>query len=225
MAAFPDSAALDYDRRIQTLIPGYSLALSLMGLKFLQIANAAQNCEKQMRILSVGCGTGSEILAIAPLLPNAHFYGVDPSKGMIDMAQKRITAANLAHRVTFIHGLIDDFDKGNFDAISLSLILHFIAQAEKKTFLQKLSNKLVAGGYFMMFDARLDENDDLLAMWLACHHDKNAVNSIMERIQTKWARLSQRDMENLFHETGFTKQSVFFQACCFHLSLAFKAIS
>ena len=62
MTVFPDHAAVDYDERIENLVPGYALALALFG------CTLAGRINPQGTILVPGCGTGSEILALASTL-------------------------------------------------------------------------------------------------------------------------------------------------------------
>ncbi len=51
-------------------------------------------------ILDVATGTGDLAIAMAQRLPQARVLGVDPSKGMLDVAQKKIEERGLSGRVT-----------------------------------------------------------------------------------------------------------------------------
>ncbi|MBE8815642.1 class I SAM-dependent methyltransferase, partial [Serratia marcescens] len=73
---FPDAAAADYDRRILTMVPGYQFAQALLT------ATLAQTLPNDATLLLAGCGTGSELSALAATNASWRFSAVDPSAGM-----------------------------------------------------------------------------------------------------------------------------------------------
>ena len=88
---FPDAAAADYDRRILTLVPGYQFAQALLT------ATLAQTLPNDATLLLAGCGTGSELAALATANASCwRFSAVEPSAGML--AAARAKAAGYAQR-------------------------------------------------------------------------------------------------------------------------------
>ncbi|MBN8930469.1 MAG: class I SAM-dependent methyltransferase, partial [Rhizobium pusense] len=85
MTVFPDQAAIDYDTRIENLVPGYALALEIFGCAL------AGEIDPRGAILVPGCGTGSEILALAHAFPEARFTAVEPSRAMLEKARNRLS--------------------------------------------------------------------------------------------------------------------------------------
>ncbi len=55
-------------------------------------------------VLDVGCGSGPYIVE-ALRRGAAHVTGVDPAQGMLDLAERRITAAGITGRTTLVHDL------------------------------------------------------------------------------------------------------------------------
>ena len=91
---FPDAAAADYDRRILTTVPGYQFARALLT------ATLAQTLPNDATLLLAGCGTGSELAALATANASCwRFSAVEPSAGML--AAARAKAAGYAQRVCF----------------------------------------------------------------------------------------------------------------------------
>lgn len=144
MTVFPDAAAKTYDKRIETLVPGYNLALSLMASAFKTVL------KENSHILVAGCGAGSEILELAKYAPDARFTAVEPSLGMLEKAQERIARVNLSERVIFKNEKIENCS-GVYDAATLSLVFHFIPFSEKLQFLQHFSQHLKKGRRIIAF--------------------------------------------------------------------------
>ena len=69
-------------------------------------------------IVDAGCGTGSLLLPLAALFPNATFVGIDYKKGSLQRLRVRADEAgdDLSRRVVTWHGRIEDYD-GPLDAL------------------------------------------------------------------------------------------------------------
>lgn len=101
--------------------------------------------DKPVRVLDIGCGTGSQIFALARVLPDASFTGVDLSEANIALARQ--TAAQLAHsdRIRFVAGDYMGLEEPPFDLIVSYSTLHLIP-GSTQILLAKLSRDLAPGG-------------------------------------------------------------------------------
>ncbi len=54
-------------------------------------------------ILDVATGTGDLALALSKKIPTASIVGVDPSRGMLAVAERKVAAAGLSDRITLRH--------------------------------------------------------------------------------------------------------------------------
>jgi SAM-dependent methyltransferase len=62
----------------------------------------------RVRVLEVGAGTGTLLVAALERWPHAEFVATEPARGMLDLARERVLAAQqTASRVTFIDGHAD----------------------------------------------------------------------------------------------------------------------
>lgn len=91
------------------------------------IAAVADRLQAPDRILEVGCGTGSNLVALAKAFPKAEITGLDLSADMLDRARAKI--APYADRVDLLHRpydgpVADDGEK--FDLIVISYALSMI---------------------------------------------------------------------------------------------------
>ncbi|EKF18619.1 class I SAM-dependent methyltransferase [Nitratireductor pacificus] len=214
MTAFPDQAALDYDKRILRLVPGYRVALDLMACQL------ASRTTGEPRILVPGCGTGAEIIALARHLPDARFTGFDPSEGMLGVARARTAAAGIGERTALTHGMLHDLpDEPHHDAATVSLVLHFLPDdGTKLTFLTGIARRLVPGAPLLLFDA-IDRNgdDDTLRIWLQSQgHDAETVESVLRRMRGQWYRTTAERLDQLLADAGFGEARTWFRACGFH---------
>lgn len=213
MTIFPDEAASTYDKRIETLVPAYKLALSLMASVF------KTGLKDNSHILVAGCGTGSDLLELAKSLPDAWFTAVEASRGMLEKAKERVEQAGFSRRVIFKNEKIEDCS-GVYDGATLSLVLHFIPFAEKLVFLQHLAERLKKGGLLLLFDVSETKDDKVLENWLQMRiDDKREVAATMNHLENDWYHLSQEKTRLLFNQAGFNEGGVIFHACCYQLSL------
>lgn len=113
------------------------------------LALAANTVQAPESILDVGCGTGKLLRRAAALWPQAHLIGVDPTAGMIEVAQRLSTDVN----TTFSLGTAEALplpDAAVDLAFSTSSFHHWQNQA---TGLREVARVLRPGGYFFLVDA------------------------------------------------------------------------
>lgn len=207
MTVFPDKAALDYDLRIEKLVPGYALALQLFG------SVLSGRIADDGVILVPGCGTGSEILALARCFPEARFTAVEPSSGMLATARVRLSAPEILSRVTFVEGFLQDTPTQLFSAATVSLVLHFLPDdGSKAGFLTAIAERLQPGAPLLLFDAPERADDAVLRCWLEQQgHSAALSDAICHRMQTEWHRITPERLDALLLQTGFTAGDVFVQ--------------
>lgn len=73
------------------------------------------------RILDVATGTGDLAIAMARRIAGARITGVDPSKGMLDVARRKVAACGLDERIVFVTGTAEQLAAdGAFDAATVA---------------------------------------------------------------------------------------------------------
>jgi S-adenosylmethionine-diacylgycerolhomoserine-N-methlytransferase len=89
-------------------------------------------------VLEVGCGTGRNLLALAPRHPLAHFYGLDASAEMLRTAARRLDRSPARPSIHFRAGLAETFQADStfgrdrpFDVIFFSYALSMIPPWER----------------------------------------------------------------------------------------------
>ena len=153
---FQDEAP-DFDRLIVSLIPNYPQMVEAL------VAAMPFEYSAPIRVIDLGCGTGTVAQAVLKLFPNANITCLDLVENMIALAQ-----AKLAHnpRVRFVVGDFTTFD-GEYDAVISSLALHhLVTDADKKHFYQRIYARLSTGGVFYNGDVVLASSDFLQATYM-----------------------------------------------------------
>ncbi|HEY8135421.1 MAG TPA: methyltransferase domain-containing protein [Candidatus Limnocylindrales bacterium] len=82
-----------------------------------------------VRMLEVGAGTGTLLLAALERWPRAEFIATEPARGMLDLAESRVRAARPGEsRVTFLEGLADALpvDDSSVDLVISSFVLQLV---------------------------------------------------------------------------------------------------
>ena len=100
--------------------------------------------DRPIRVLDLGCGTGSLVLRLAKALPAAELVGIDVSPTNIGAAQRR-SDAELRGRLRFVVADYLAFRDAPFDVIVSDGVLHLIA-APTNTLIAKLAADLKPDG-------------------------------------------------------------------------------
>jgi len=146
--------ATEYDKDIDTIIPGYR-TLHDMVHHLLK-----PTIPEEATILVAGSGTGNEAISFAARNPGWHITGFDIAENMIEVSVEKIREQGLLDRVRLIHGSITDVPKGEFDAITSILVMHFMPVDEKIRYLKELFSRLKPGGTLIVVDSMGDVNSD-----------------------------------------------------------------
>lgn len=141
-----ETSPRDYDRGIQLLTLG-----RLGTIKQLIARNFVA---EGMRVLEVGCGTGT--LAAMMAKQGATVAGIDASPTMLALARQKIAANDLAERVTLKHMdatlIADRFPPASFDLIVSTLAFSEFSPDEQRYVLEACARLLAPNGRLLIAD-------------------------------------------------------------------------
>lgn len=116
-------------------------------------------------VLDVGCGTGVLLEQLQNQHPNLHLHGLEPSRGMMTMAQKRCPET-----ITLTQGQAEElpYSKGSFDVVFSVSALHYFTDPPQA--IAEMHRVLRPGGKVLLVDWCADFLAmRLLARWLRFH--------------------------------------------------------
>lgn len=140
---------------LRVLTPFYDAAIAAFTRERSWRARLATEIAPQagMRIVDIGCGTGTLTRALKRAAPGAEVIGVDPDAEVLAKARARAAAEGTA--VDYVEGFFDEAfatARGPFTAITTSLVLHQVPLAGKAAILRAAFAALAPGGRLHIAD-------------------------------------------------------------------------
>ncbi len=120
--------------------------------------------DKTIKVVDLGCGTGTVAYQVKEKFPNAEITCVDFSPEMLESARKKLGRFK---GITYYESDVLKFDLVGYDAVLSSLCLHHIGKEKvKKEFFKKVYNGLLEGGVFYIYDVILASNSTVQDVYL-----------------------------------------------------------
>lgn len=173
-----DSEAREFDELIIKLIPYYSQMLEAL------VDAVYFRPDQPIRILDLGCGTGTIAKKLADKYPLSTIVCLDIAGNMIEMSKLKLAAhANSEF-------IVGDFSKveltGEYDVIVSSLALHHLENNEdKKSFYRKIYGLLKRNGVFYNADVVLASTDHnqkvFMQRWVQYMNKSVSINEITNK--------------------------------------------
>jgi tRNA (cmo5U34)-methyltransferase len=172
-----EEEARDFDRIILTLIPDYPRMVEAL------VAALSFESAAPIRVIDLGCGTGTVAQSVLDAFPNARVTCLDLAENMIALARAKLARYPV---VRFIVGDFTAFD-GEYDVVISSLALHHLATDEhKRRFYRQIYDRLSAGGAFYNGDVVLASSDLLQATYMRQWRAFMRRSISDEEIDEKW---------------------------------------
>jgi ubiquinone/menaquinone biosynthesis C-methylase UbiE len=129
---------------------------------------AQAQLEAGERVLEIGSGTGTLLVMVKRLHPDARVTGLDPDPKALDRARRKATAASLP--IQLDQGFADalPYANGSFDCVLSCFMFHHLRGVdEKRRSLRELRRVLRCGGRLVLLDfAPPDAGHDGGVKWL-----------------------------------------------------------
>ena len=135
------------------LLPLYDPFLWLLGAdKAKQPLIEQAEIKGGLRVLDIGCGTGSMAVVIKRMHPEAEVVGIDPDPAALSVSKRKAKRAGLS--VEFDRGFADHmpYADASFDRVFSSFMFHHLAADEKTVTLNEIRRVLKPGGSLHLLD-------------------------------------------------------------------------
>jgi ubiquinone/menaquinone biosynthesis C-methylase UbiE len=169
------------------LLPLYDPLVKLLGGDVARRALIEQvSIEQGQRVLDIGCGTGTLVVLIKQLHPDAEVIGLDPDRNALARAERKAKRASVS--VRFDQGFADalPYADASVDRVLSSFMFHHLQSREKNNALSEVRRVLRPGGVFTLLDfdePGSGENGFLARLIHSSHHLKdNSENRVVALI-------------------------------------------
>ncbi len=135
------------------LLPFYDTVQWLLGGHRVRAALLeAADVRPGMRLLDVGCGTGSFVVQLARARPGVEVTGLDPDPLALGRTRRKLERAGLAARLD--QGFADSmpYADGAFDRVFSSFMFHHLSREVKEGMLGEVRRVLSPGGALHLAD-------------------------------------------------------------------------
>ncbi len=224
---FDDQKAEAYDRVIRQVVPGYDVLHEMIKVVLDHYVLGTES-----HLLSVGCGTGVELMTLGEEFPTWQFTGVEPAGAMAAVAQANIEINQMSDRAQVIEGYVEDLPGDvRFDAATLILVMHFVPDdGSKEALLRSIADRLQPGAPLILADLHSEVEGARFKRFLDIWRDWQLHKGMPEHIVDRGFEHVVRDIQfvseerilELLHLAGFKTVEPFYGAFLFGGWIAWK---
>lgn len=174
-----EEEAKEFDEIILKLIPYYKDMINAL------ISSIPFNHDDSIKVLDLGCGTGTITKALKEMFPNAEVTCLDLAENMVEMAKIKLNEYN---DIDYVIGDFYDYNfSENYDVTVSSLALHHLVTDEDKIeFYKKIYDALTTRGIFLNADVVLGSNSYMRKLYVAKWKEFMNQSVSMKEIEEKW---------------------------------------
>ena len=195
------------------LLPLYDPLVRLLGADRARAALLDQaQLHGRERVLDIGCGTGTLMVALKQRHPDSQVIGLDPDPKALDRARRKAERAGVA--VAFERGFADalPYPAASFDRVFSSFMFHHLQAAQREATLREVRRVLKPGGVFHMldFDHRRGDERGLVARLL--HSSPTLQDNTEDRLLALFDAAGLADVRRVASRTLLVGAVAYYQA-------------
>jgi ubiquinone/menaquinone biosynthesis C-methylase UbiE len=118
--------------------------------KFKEILTARANIKSGMKVLDLGCGTGTLTILLKESYPNATVTGIDGDPDVLRIAREKSRGLNIRWDEGLAFSL--PYLDASFDRVVTSLVIHHLVRKDKYRAFQEIYRVLKPGGELYVLD-------------------------------------------------------------------------
>lgn len=168
---------------------------------FKRILISQANIQPEMKVLDLGCGTGTMTIRLKQSVPQAKVIGLDGDKEVLTIARSKAIQAGVD--IQWEQGLAYrlPYPDNSFDRVVSSLVIHHLVSTDKVRTFQEIDRVLHPGGEFHMVDFGPPHNlyERIFALfdrWL-----EEAEDNAKGRLPSMMQSVGLQQIEETFHQT------------------------
>lgn len=205
--AFDENVAEVFDDMISRSVPLYSEVQQL-------IPALTQLLDHQsVKVVDLGCSTGTSLIALAESLPDAELelIGVDNSHAMLDQCQRKLDSTGLHERITVYRDDIRNFEFDNASIVLMNYTLQFVPIEDRIDLLKRIRKSLRPGGFLVMSEKFVHDDVQFDRSLVELYFDYKRRNGYSEleisrkrdALENVLIPFSVKENEKILKESGF----------------------
>jgi ubiquinone/menaquinone biosynthesis C-methylase UbiE len=194
-------------------LPFYDLLAKALGAdaaRRLLVEQAA--CNAGDRVLEIGCGTGSLLLAVKKVQPGADVTGLDPDPAALAISKHKAEKAGVSLQLD--QGFADElpYPDASFDRVLSSFMYHHLSREVKEKTLREVRRVLRPGGRFHMVDFAPGGSSKRGFLGHLIHADRHLRDNAEDRVLTAMRDAGLVDAQLLVRRPSRIGSSAYYQA-------------
>ena len=188
----------------------------------------------QDRVVDLGCATGTTLLELSRLLPQAglRFIGVDNSAAMLDKARLKAELFSKQDRISFVEEDITRLHRPGTGAFIINYTLQFIRPLLREELLQRLHADLRPGGILIVSEKTIGQDIRLNREFIEIYHQfkrdsgysELEIAKKREALENVLIPFTIEENKALLKRVGFVSAETFFQWFNFASFVAVKGV-
>lgn len=175
-----EEEAKEYDSIILRLIPNYNQMVNIL------VSLLSYNEERPLKVIDLGCGTGTISQAVKRRFPNIQLTCVDIAQNMLDIA-----FAKNGENTRLIQADFADFNEfifpNRYDIVVSSLAIHHLESNESKLkFYKSIYTAMNKGGTFVNIDVVVSDDPEWQKIYMREWEAFMRMSTPQKEIDEKW---------------------------------------
>ncbi len=136
------------------LTPFFDFLVEVVGLgtSFKEKVLERVHLQNGERLLDVGCGTATLLIAAKSHNPDSQVFGIDVDERVLDIAKRKIQKTRVELEVMKARAEDLPFESSSFDVVVSTLIFHHLPTEIKKLAMREIHRVLKQDGRFLLAD-------------------------------------------------------------------------
>lgn len=129
------------------------MSLSGLGIRFKRkISKLVSSSQTASHIVDIGCGTGTQLIALCETYPDADIVGIDIDASLLKKAKERITTWGKKATLSLASATQTRMKSNSIDLCFSTLVFHHLTHEQKIAAFSEAFRILKPGGTFLLTD-------------------------------------------------------------------------
>ena len=205
--AFDENVAEVFDDMISRSVPLYSEVQQLIPV----LARLLEH--KPVKVVDLGCSTGTSLIALAESLPDfeLELIGVDNSQAMLEQCHRKVDSLGLQDRISVYEDDIRRFEFEDASIVLMNYTLQFVPIENRLDLLQRIRRSIQPGGFLVMSEKFIHDDVQVDKSLVELYFDYKRRNGYSEleisrkrdALENVLIPFSVKENEKLLREAGF----------------------